>query len=113
MNLSDIIRLQKQAEAVHVHDEIINAVAHILRDTRHHPDISLGGSTRSGIAFLKCLRAYAMIKGRSFVIEDDVNDIAFSVLDHRLLYRNKDGREKALHQIISKEVERLAKLKLF
>jgi MoxR-like ATPase len=35
------------------------------------------------------------------------------VLDHRLIYRNKDGRANALGNIISKETERLAKLKLY
>jgi len=78
-----------------------------------HQDISLGASTRSGIAFLKCLRAYALVKGRTYVIEDDVKETARAVLDHRLVYRNKDGKLKALDTIINKETERLAKLKLY
>jgi MoxR-like ATPase len=113
LNLNQILHLQQAAAQVHLHDEIIKAVTHIVRATRTHPDISLGASTRSGIAFLKCLRAFALIKERSFVIEDDVQELAFHVLDHRLIYRNKEGREKALHGIIAKEVERLVKLKLF
>lgn len=113
ISLDEIITLQHQSEQVHVHDEIIKAVNHIVRETRTHPDISLGASTRSGISFLKCLRAFAMVKGRSFVIEDDVNDIARAVLDHRLVYRNKEGRMKALDSIITKETDRLAKLKLY
>ncbi len=112
LSLNDILMLQQQAEEVYLHEEIIKAVTHIVRDTRTHPDIALGASTRSGISFLKCLRAYALVKGRTFVIEDDVKDIARHVLDHRLIYRNKDGRENALNGIIHKEVERLAKLKL-
>ena len=113
MSLNDILALQQQAEEVHVHEEIVRAVSNIVRDTRLHQDISLGASTRSGISFLKCLRAYALVKGRTFVIEDDVKDTAYHILDHRLIYRNKDGREKALNSIINKEVERLAKLKLY
>ena len=112
LSMSDILALQKQAEQVYLHDEIIRAVSHIVRDTRAHQDIALGASTRSGIAFLRCLRAYALVKGRTFVIEDDVKDIARAVLDHRLIYRNKEGRQKALDSIINKEAERLAKLKL-
>lgn len=112
LSMSDILALQEQAEQVYLHDEIIRAVSHIVRDTRAHQDIALGASTRSGIAFLRCLRAYALVKGRTFVIEDDVKDIARAVLDHRLIYRNKEGRQKALDSIINKEAERLAKLKL-
>lgn len=113
MNLQDILALQEQAQQVFVHDEIVKAVSNIVRGTRDHQDITLGGSTRSGIAFLKCLRAYALVKGRTFVIEDDVADIAYQVLEHRLIYRNKDGKQNALNSIIKKEAERLAKLKLY
>jgi MoxR-like ATPase len=113
MSMQDILALQKMAGEVFVHEEIIKAVSNIVRGSREHQDISLGASTRSGIAFLKCLRAYALVAGRSYVIEDDVKDIARTVLEHRLVYRNKDGKLKALDSIINKETERLAKLKLY
>jgi len=112
LSLDDIVALQEQSSQVYIHDEIVRAVTHIVRDTRAHQDVSLGASTRSGIAFLKCLRAYALVRGRTFVIEDDVKDIARAVLDHRLIYRNKEGRAKALEGIVNKEMDRLAKLKL-
>ena len=113
LSMQDILQLQEQAAQVFVHEEIIRAVSNIVRNTREHSDIHLGASTRSGIAFLRCLRAYALVKGRSFVIEDDVKDIAHSVIDHRLMYRNKDGKQKALAGIINNEIERLARLKLY
>ncbi len=113
LSLQDILDLQQQAANVHVHDEIVRSVSNIVRATRAHADISLGASTRSGIAFLRCLRAYALVKGRTFVIEDDVKDITRAVLDHRLIYRNKEGKQNALNSIINKETERLARLRLF
>jgi MoxR-like ATPase len=113
LSLEDIVALQKEAEQVFVHEEIVLSVARIVRATREHPEITLGASTRAGISFLKCLRAFALVKGRSFVIEDDVNALAFSVLDHRLLYRNKEGRANALNGMLHKEMERLSRLKLF
>jgi len=113
MSMRDILTLQGMAGEVFVHDEIVHAVSNIVRNTREHQDITLGASTRSGIAFLKCLRAYALVKGRTYVIEDDVKDIARPVIEHRLIYRNKDGKLKALDSIINKETERLAKLKLY
>lgn len=113
LTMQQILALQKEAEEVFIHDEIIKAVSNIVRGTRAHADITLGASTRSGIAFLKCLRAYALLRGRSFVIEDDAKDIAYEVLEHRLVYRNKDGKQNALNSIINKEAERLAKLRLY
>jgi MoxR-like ATPase len=113
LSMKDILALQVMAGEVFVHDEILRAVSNIVRSTREHQDISLGASTRSGIAFLKCLRAFALVKGRTYVIEDDVKDLARVVLEHRLIYRNKEGKLKALDSIINKETERLAKLKLY
>jgi MoxR-like ATPase len=113
LSMQDILSLQAQAGEVFVHEEILKSVSNIVRQSREHQDISLGASTRSGIAFLKCLRAYALVKGRTYIIEDDVKDIARAVLEHRLVYRNKDGKLKALDGIIAKETERLAKLKLY
>ncbi len=113
LSMKDILDLQAQAGSVFVHEEILKSVSNIVRQTREHQDISLGASTRSGIAFLKCLRAYALVHGRTYVIEDDVKDTARAVLEHRLIYRNKDGKLKALEGIIAKETERLARLKLY
>lgn len=113
LDITALLQLQQATETVFVHEEIVRAVSNLVRATRTHPDITLGASVRSGIAFLKCLRAYALVKGRSFVIEDDISDLARPVLDHRLIYRNRDGKEQALNQLIRKESERLARLKLY
>ncbi|MFA6150043.1 MAG: MoxR family ATPase [Chitinophagaceae bacterium] len=112
LSMEEVLQLQQEAEQVFIHQEIVQAVSNIVRETRAHSDITLGASTRSGIAFMKCLRAYALVKGRSFVTEDDVKDIAQSVLEHRLVFKNKEGKTNALKGIINKEIERLAKLKI-
>lgn len=113
LSLEEIMELQQEADNVFIHDEIINAVSNIVRATRINEGISLGASTRSGIIFLKCLKACALVNGRNFVIEDDVQEIAVSVLDHRLIYKNKESKQSALKSILSKEMERLSKLKLY
>jgi len=113
LSLEEIIELQQEAENVFIHDEITMAVSNLVRATRIHEGISLGASTRSGIIFLKCLKACALVNGRNFVIEDDVQEIALAVLDHRLIYRNKEAKQNALHSILSKEMERLSKIKLY
>lgn len=108
----DIIALQEESEIVHIHPEITKAVRNITWETRKNPDILLGASTRSGIIFLKCLRAFALVKGRMYVIEDDIKALAHVVLHHRLIFRNKEARQQALNAIVSKELERLARLKI-
>ena len=112
LGIDEILFLQQQSENVFVHEEIVKAVRNIVWDTRKTQDIILGASTRSGIIFLKCLKAYALVNGRTYVIEDDVNDLAQPVLDHRLIYRNKDAKAKTLAGIVNAEMERLSKLKI-
>jgi len=112
LDINEILFLQEQSDNVFVHEEIIKSVRNIVWDTRKHQDILLGASTRSGITFLKCIKAYALVNGRTYVIEDDVNDLSNPVLDHRLIYRNKEARTKALQGITNIEMERLSKLKI-
>lgn len=112
LSMDEILFLQDEAEKVFVHEEIVKAVRNIVWDTRRHSDIVLGASTRSGITFLKCLKAFALVNGRTFVTEDDLQKITPAVLDHRLIYRNKDAKAKALASILDKEMDRLSKLKL-
>jgi MoxR-like ATPase len=112
LSMDEILFLQAETEKVHIHEEIIKAVRNIIWGTRKHSDIVLGASTRSGITFLKCLKAYALVNGRTFVTEDDVNDITQAVLGHRLIFRNREAKEKALASILNTEMERLNKLKL-
>lgn len=113
LTMTEILDLQAQAAAVFIHPEIVQAVANIVRRTRDDNDIILGASTRSGIAFIKSLKAFALVKGRDFVIEDDVLSIASAVLTHRLIFRNKEARKNAFEKILNKEAQRLNALKLY
>lgn len=112
LSMEEILFLQSETEKVFVHEEIIKAVRNIVWATRRTPDIMLGASTRSGITFLKCLKAFALVNGRSFVTEDDLKQITSAVLDHRLIYRNKEAKQKALAAILDSELGRLSKMKI-
>jgi MoxR-like ATPase len=112
LDINEILHLQHQSENVFVHEEIIKSVRNIVWATRKNADIVLAASTRSGIIFLKCLKAYALVNGRTYVTEDDVKDLAQPVLNHRLIYRNKESKATALQNIILAEMDRLSKLKI-
>lgn len=107
---ADVIRLQDEAEKVYTHPEILRSIVRLVHGTRHHPEIALGCSTRGGIIFIKCLKAWALIHGRNFVIEDDLGALAHPVLHHRLIFRNREASKTALQQIVDAEISKLAKL---
>jgi MoxR-like ATPase len=112
LGIHEILFLQQQCENVFVHEEIIKAVRNIVWATRKNPDIVLAASTRSGIIFLKCLKAYALVNGRTYVIEDDIKNLSQPVLHHRLIYRNKEAKAGTLNNIVLAEMDRLSKLKI-
>ncbi len=112
LSMDEVLFLQKQCENVYVHDEIVKAVRNIVWATRKNSDIVLAASTRSGITFLKCLKAYALVNGRNYATEDDVKDLAHPVLHHRLIYRNKEAKANAINNITAVEMDRLSKLKI-
>lgn len=112
LSYTDIIALQHEAEQVYIHPELIRAVVNIAQHTRHHNDIVLGCSTRGGIIFIKCLKAWALLMQRNYVIEDDLRALLHPVLHHRLVFRSKEASRTALNQILDREFDRLLKLQI-
>ncbi|MCB0383311.1 MAG: MoxR family ATPase [Psychroserpens sp.] len=112
LNMKDVLMLRSKAEEVHVDDEIIVSINNIVRQTREHSGIILGASVRAGIILLKCLRAYAVIHKRNYVIEDDLAALVRPVLQHRLLFKNLGAETNAIHSIVKSEIDRLSRLNL-
>ncbi|MEJ0057515.1 MAG: MoxR family ATPase [Bacteroidota bacterium] len=110
LTYDDVIALQQEAENVYLHPELVKSIVKLVQATRHHPEIALGCSTRGGIIFIKCLKAWALVNQRDYVIEDDLRALAQPVLHHRLIFRNREASKVALQQIVDQEVNRLAKL---
>lgn len=110
LTYSDIIGLQQEAENVLIHPELVKSVVNIVQATRKNSEISLGCSTRGGIIFIKCLKAWALVNQRNFVIEDDIRSLAQPVLQHRMIFRNREASKTSLQNIVVTELERLAKL---
>lgn len=108
----ELIRLQQDVHQVYIHPELVRSVLHIIHSTRNDSNIQVGASTRSGISFIKCLKAFALVQGRDYVIDDDIQLLATPVLHHRLTFRNALGRKESLDRIVRNELSRLAALNL-
>ncbi|TVY01849.1 AAA family ATPase [Paenibacillus cremeus] len=77
--------LQKEARAIHVDDAIKQYIVQLITATRQHPDVALGASPRATVALMRAAQAQALLQGRSYVIPDDVKELALPVLAHRLM----------------------------
>jgi len=81
---------------VHVADVVQRYIVALCRATRQHEDAELGVSPRASLAMLRASRAMAAIRGRDYVVPDDIKDLAPHLLPHRLILRPEaqlNGRE--------------------
>jgi len=79
--------MQRQVQETTVEDKVFNYIYEIVKATRQSNDILVGASPRAGIALLNCSKAIAALRGREFVIPDDVKELALPVLRHRVILR--------------------------
>jgi MoxR-like ATPase len=112
LDLQTVLELQAEVDKIYVHDEIISSIRNIVVGTRNDSNILLPCSTRSGIIFLKCLKAFAFVNNRTYVIEDDIKTLAHAVLHHRIIFKNNDARKKSLAHLVDAEITRLARLRI-
>ena len=77
--------MQEQAQMVLVEDSVREYIVKVVRATREHDGVELGVSPRGTLALYKTVQALAAIRGRAFVIPDDVKVMTPYVLTHRLV----------------------------
>ncbi len=70
-----------------VRDEVLAYVLDLVRRTRESPHTLLGASPRAAVALLRCAQIRAALEDRSYVIPDDVQDVAPPVLRHRIILK--------------------------
>jgi len=85
VHAEDLLTMQQQVKAILVEDSVREYLVRVVRATREHEAVELGVSPRGTLALYKTAQALAALRGRSFVVPDDVKYLAPSVLTHRLI----------------------------
>jgi len=105
IEVAELLELQKLCRQVYVDDSVRNYVTAITRATRHHEDIKLGASPRASLGLHLASQALAAIRGRNYVIPDDVKYLAVPALAHRLISKTEARlRGRSPESIINKIV---------
>lgn len=95
----ELLRAAAACRAVYVEDDLRWYIAEITRATRRHEAIELGVSPRGTLALFHCAQALAALRGRDFVVPDDVKELVTPVLAHRIILspearlRGRDARQ--------------------
>jgi MoxR-like ATPase len=82
-----LLELQRTVEAVHVDEGVAGYMVDLVRATRASDRTSVGASPRGTLALLGLGRAHAAVRGRDFVLPEDVKAVAVPALGHRLALR--------------------------
>jgi MoxR-like ATPase len=104
LTAQQILEGQALAEQVHIADALCDYVAAIVSATRNNPGIYLGASPRASLALLRASKTFAMIGGRSFVTPEDIQAMAYPVLNHRILITSDRELEGVEPEHIIREI---------
>jgi len=81
----ELLAMQEVVRRVTVEESVRQYIVKVVRDTREHQHVDLGVSPRGSLALYRTAQALAAIRGRTFVIPDDVKALAPAVLTHRIM----------------------------
>ncbi len=80
-----VAQMSTLANAVHVDPAILAYISHLAEESRRHTHVRLGLSVRGCLAFVRCAKTWAISQGRTFVLPDDIKDLALPIMGHRLI----------------------------
>ena len=81
----DVIQLQHAAQSVYVDTLVREYLVSLSEATRGHQDAALGASPRASLGLFRTGRALALIRGRDYVLPDDIKELAVPALAHRVV----------------------------
>ena len=84
LSAADVVTMAAAVRRVHVADPLRGYLVDLAEASRRHPDVSIGISPRATLALQRVARARAATRGRTFVVPDDVKELAHPVLAHRI-----------------------------
>ncbi len=91
---SEIVECQRAIREIHVDAKIREYILQLVSMTRGHEHLNLGASPRASIALFRAAQALAAIRGRNFVLPDDVKIIAPPVMTHRVILKPESRMRK-------------------
>lgn len=101
---AELLALQTQARGTLLAEPVRQYIVDLTRATREHPDIRLGGSTRSALGLQAASQALAACCGRDFVIPDDVKALAVPVLSHRIILKTEARLKGRTEEVLLREI---------
>lgn len=107
-NPGELVELQHARKRIHLSHPVEEYITNIVRATRNHSSLRLGASPRGSLGLMRSGQALAALRGRQYVLPDDIKSLVLPVLAHRLIVKEEDRLrgetpehflEEIIHQI--------------
>jgi MoxR-like ATPase len=85
VSIEELQTAQEAIKDIYIDEQVKQYIVEIVRQTREHPDVYLGSSSRGALAIYRLCQARAAMFGRDYVLPDDVKILATAALSHRII----------------------------
>ena len=85
LSTEDIVAAKEQVANVKLEDSLYTYIVALIAATRHHKSFSLGASPRASVALMRLSQAYAYLRGRDYVLPDDIAGLYRIAVAHRVI----------------------------
>ena len=98
---TEVVEAQEGCRAVHVSEKVMKYIADLAAATRSLDEVSLGVSPRGMLSMMRACQALAAVRGRDYVLPDDVKELCVPVFAHRMVVRNSYGSSRKAAELLS------------
>lgn len=100
VGVEELLEAQAAIKEIYIDELVKKYMVELVRETRDHPDVYLGSSSRGALALYRLGQARAAMFGRDYVLPDDIKSLAAAALGHRIIVgpaaRIKDVEQEAI-----------------
>jgi MoxR-like ATPase len=101
-----LVAMRRAVESVEVEESVSRYCVELAAATRARPEVAVGASPRGALALVLTARALAVLRGRDFVVPEDVKDVGVAALAHRLTLRPETWMQRVSAASIAEAVLR-------
>ena len=104
----ELVELMSFCKEIVIHPSLRRYIVEIVEATRNKSAASMGVSPRGTLALVRALQAYALLHGRSYVVPEDVKELAIPVLTHRIIIQGLGQDREAAVDLLNKILSSVA-----
>lgn len=101
---SELFKYQEMVNNVLIDHQLLHYIAAIIEKTRNNNALYLGASPRASLAVLKASKAFAALEGRDFVTPEDIKEVVFPVLTHRIILSPEKEMEGVKPEAVIRQI---------